>query len=142
MLRRSYKGSHLALLVELLAGPLVGGAVADKLAARNWGNLVLAIDPAAVTGDGAVVRRDAAALLQRVRDARPLPGSAGPALPGQRSDSLAGECRTSASTTVWGACRATLDAIAMLLRQSANLSALPLAPACWFTITPAQSVTS
>ena len=28
---RSYKGSHLALLVELLAGPLVGGAIADKV---------------------------------------------------------------------------------------------------------------
>ena len=31
---RSYKGSHLALLVELLAGPLVGGAIADKVGIR------------------------------------------------------------------------------------------------------------
>jgi hypothetical protein len=31
MAYRSYKGSHLALLVELLAGPLVGGAIADKV---------------------------------------------------------------------------------------------------------------
>lgn len=30
---RSYKGSHLALLIELLAGPLVGGAIADKVPA-------------------------------------------------------------------------------------------------------------
>lgn len=32
-------------MVELLAGPLVGAAVADKLEAKNWGNLVLAVDP-------------------------------------------------------------------------------------------------
>lgn len=32
-------------MVELLAGPLVGAAVADKLEERNWGNLVLVIDP-------------------------------------------------------------------------------------------------
>lgn len=43
--RRSHKGSNLALMVELLAGPLVGAAVADKLEERNWGNLVLVIDP-------------------------------------------------------------------------------------------------
>lgn len=42
---RSHKGSNLALMVELLAGPLVGAAVADKLEERNWGNLVLVIDP-------------------------------------------------------------------------------------------------
>ena len=37
---RSYKGSHLALIIELLAGPLVGGAIANKAAGGNWGNLV------------------------------------------------------------------------------------------------------
>lgn len=41
----SHKGSALALMVELLAGPLVGAAVADKLEERNWGNLVVAISP-------------------------------------------------------------------------------------------------
>lgn len=42
----SHKGSALALFVELLAGPLVGAAVADKLEEKNWGNLIVAIDPA------------------------------------------------------------------------------------------------
>ena len=42
----SHKGSALALMVELLAGPLVGAAIADKLEEKNWGNLVVAIDPA------------------------------------------------------------------------------------------------
>eukprot|EP00966_Prymnesium_polylepis_P264855 6118633-Prymnesium_polylepis.1 len=32
-------------MVELLAGPLVGAAHKNKLAAKNWGNLVLAIHP-------------------------------------------------------------------------------------------------
>ena len=41
----SHKGSALALFVELLAGPLVGAAVADKLEEKNWGNLIVAIDP-------------------------------------------------------------------------------------------------
>ena len=42
---RSHKGSHLALMVELLAGPLVGAAFQDKIAQANWGNLLIAIDP-------------------------------------------------------------------------------------------------
>lgn len=41
----SYKGSALALFVELLAGPLVGAAVADKMEEKSWGNLMIAIDP-------------------------------------------------------------------------------------------------
>lgn len=43
--RCTAQGSNLALMVELMAGPLVGAAVADKLAEKNWGNLVLALDP-------------------------------------------------------------------------------------------------
>lgn len=42
---RSHKGSHLALIVELLAGPLVAAAWSDKIAQANWGNLLIAIDP-------------------------------------------------------------------------------------------------
>jgi Malate/L-lactate dehydrogenase len=40
-----HKGTGLALVVELLAGPLVGAAVADKVDAGDGGNLVVAIDP-------------------------------------------------------------------------------------------------
>ena len=39
---RGYKSSNLALMVELLAGPLVGAAHMNKLTAKNWGNLVVA----------------------------------------------------------------------------------------------------
>jgi len=51
----SHKGSNLALMVELLAGPLVGAAVADKLEAKNWGNLVIAVDPE-LLGDREAIR--------------------------------------------------------------------------------------
>ena len=32
-------------MVELLAGPLVGAAHVNKLAAKNWGNFVFALHP-------------------------------------------------------------------------------------------------
>ncbi len=50
------QGSNLALMVELLAGPLVGAAVADKLEEKNWGNLVVAIDPG-LLGDVDEIKR-------------------------------------------------------------------------------------
>jgi LDH2 family malate/lactate/ureidoglycolate dehydrogenase len=43
-------------MVELLAGPLVGAAVADKLEAKNWGNLVIAVDPD-LLGDREAIRQ-------------------------------------------------------------------------------------
>ena len=33
----SHKGSGLALIVELLTGAWVGGALTDKVKAKNWG---------------------------------------------------------------------------------------------------------
>ena len=44
---RSYKGSHIGLIVELLAGALTGATVeTDKKQGSNWGSLVICIDPA------------------------------------------------------------------------------------------------
>jgi LDH2 family malate/lactate/ureidoglycolate dehydrogenase len=43
---RGYKGAGLAMIIEILAGPLAGAAcagVGDPV--KNWGHLVLAIDP-------------------------------------------------------------------------------------------------
>jgi hypothetical protein len=55
-------------MVELLAGPLVGAAVADKLEERNWGNLVVALDPGLLGEPEEVKRR------VQVRGAPPHPG--------------------------------------------------------------------
>jgi len=41
-----HKGSGLALMIEILTGPLLGNALAgDADVGSNWGNLILAIDP-------------------------------------------------------------------------------------------------
>jgi LDH2 family malate/lactate/ureidoglycolate dehydrogenase len=61
---KSYKGSNLALMVELLAGPLVGAAVADKLTERNWGNLIVALDPG-LLGDKQVIKERMQVVLDR-----------------------------------------------------------------------------
>lgn len=86
---RSYKGSALALLVEILGGALAGGAVEAKAAARNWGSLVAAVDPA-VLGDSAAFRARVSALLHRVKAARRAPGVSKIRLPGESSAELAG----------------------------------------------------
>mmetsp|Transcript_18607 Transcript_18607/g.63057 ORF Transcript_18607/g.63057 Transcript_18607/m.63057 type:complete len:275 (-) Transcript_18607:15-839(-) len=80
-----YKGSHLALVVELLAGALGGGAVLDKRASRNWGNVILALDPA-LLGPPERFKEQGLKVLQRVKDARRAPGAPELFLPGERGD--------------------------------------------------------
>jgi len=70
---RGYKSSNLALMVELLAGPLVGAAHVNKLAAKNWGNLLMAIHPS-LLGDATTFYKNAGEVLERVRNAERLPG--------------------------------------------------------------------
>lgn len=67
MFDKGYKGSNLALMVELLAGPLVGAAVADKLSEKNWGNLVVALDPG-LLGDKEVIKQRMQMVLDRWED--------------------------------------------------------------------------
>ncbi|CAM9588667.1 unnamed protein product, partial [Hapterophycus canaliculatus] len=78
----SYKGGNLSLIVELLAGPFVRAATTDKKAAKNWGNLVLAVDPE-LMGDKAefAVRRHT--VLARIKGAKKLPGVKHIMLPGE-----------------------------------------------------------
>jgi len=85
---RSHKGSNLALMVELLAGPLVGAAVVDKLEERNWGNLVVAIDPG-LLGDREAIAQRVQVVLDRVKNATRLPGVSEILLPGERGDRMA-----------------------------------------------------
>lgn len=93
-MHRSYKGSHLALMVEILGGALAGGDVEDKWARENWGNLVVALDPA-IVGPADAFKAKIEALSARVKGAKPLPeGSAAegrPCLPGERSEARAEE---------------------------------------------------
>ena len=77
----------MALIVELLAGPLVGAAVQDKMGEKNWGNLVIAIDPS-LLGQGEFERR-AAIVTARVKGAKKAPGVNEILLPGERGDAFA-----------------------------------------------------
>lgn len=47
---KSYKGSGLGMMVEILAGPLVGADFADTNPGKGWGNLFIAIDPDLLIG--------------------------------------------------------------------------------------------
>lgn len=87
---RSHKGSNLALMVELLAGPLVGAAVADKLEQRNWGNLLLAVDPE-LLGDAESIRARTQVVLDRVKGAERLPGVDEILLPSERGNRVAAQ---------------------------------------------------
>lgn len=87
---RSHKGSHLALLVELLTGGLACGAMTQKAAAENWANLVIALDPA-LLGPAAGFRSRVTALLEAVKAATPIPDGPGVWLPGERGDACAGD---------------------------------------------------
>ena len=72
---------------ELLAGPLVGAAVTDKMASKNWGNLVVAIDPK-LLGQGEFERR-AKIVTDRVKAAKRQPDVNEILLPGERGDGVA-----------------------------------------------------
>ena len=86
---RSYKGSNIALMIELLAGPLVGGAVQDKLGSKNWGNLMIALNPSAL-GDPGTIMHNVQLMLGRVKGARKAAGVQEIMLPGERGNRLAG----------------------------------------------------
>jgi L-2-hydroxycarboxylate dehydrogenase (NAD+) len=89
---RSYKGSHIALMVELLAGALTGAEMADKKSSKNWGTLVIAISPSVFGPDCASnFQTQAEIMCSRVKNARllPKPEETGPILmPGERGDDM------------------------------------------------------
>jgi LDH2 family malate/lactate/ureidoglycolate dehydrogenase len=82
-----YKSSNLALMVELLAGPLVGAAIQDKLTTKNWGNLIMVLDPKML--GQADFEANAAHVINRVRNAPKQPGVEQITIPGERGDAIA-----------------------------------------------------
>ncbi|MDH3512704.1 MAG: Ldh family oxidoreductase [Gammaproteobacteria bacterium] len=77
------KGSGLALLIEILTGPLAGGAIVGD-AAHQSGNVILTLDPD-LFGFGAEFSARTAALIDRIRNSRPVEGRDRPQIPGERS---------------------------------------------------------
>jgi LDH2 family malate/lactate/ureidoglycolate dehydrogenase len=89
--RGGAKGYGLALLVELLCGPLAGAGFAPRREVlragpagddRDIGHLVIVIDPAAL-GDAAGFQRSAEEVLGAVRDCPPAAYASGVTYPGE-----------------------------------------------------------
>ncbi len=80
------KGSALALLIEVLSGPLAGGAIAGDDSHQS-GNLIIALDPD-LFGFGSDFSQRTSALIERIRNSRPVPGTDHPVIPGERSRAI------------------------------------------------------
>jgi len=90
---RSYKGSGLALIGEILAGPLAGAAFCGLGDSKgNWGHLIFAIDPELLTGREELAK-NVAAMVQKVKSTKKLPGVEEIFVPGEKENRLAGERR-------------------------------------------------
>jgi L-2-hydroxycarboxylate dehydrogenase (NAD+) len=88
---RSYKGSGLALIGEILAGPLVGAAfcgIGDSKG--NWGHLIFAIDPELLT-DRHEFTENVSAIVDKVKSTKKLQGVEEIFVPGEKESRLAGE---------------------------------------------------
>jgi LDH2 family malate/lactate/ureidoglycolate dehydrogenase len=67
---RSYKGAGLAMMIELLAGPLVNSAWIDnKTFTEEWGSLFIVIDPDLLI-DVSTFKTNASDLINKVRQSR------------------------------------------------------------------------
>lgn len=86
---RSYKGSHLGLMVELLAGAFTGAAMNDKKEQKNWGTVVLVLHPNVLGDQDGFIQR-VKEMCDRVHGAKPLPDTVGKPhyLPGERGDEI------------------------------------------------------
>ncbi|MBI3956104.1 Ldh family oxidoreductase [Candidatus Gottesmanbacteria bacterium] len=85
---KSYKSAGLALMVEILTGPLVGASftgIGDT--ATNWGNLVIAIDPEILT-DRKEFAKNVSTLIAHVKKTKKLPGVKEIFMPGERGDRI------------------------------------------------------
>ncbi|RQW87252.1 MAG: hypothetical protein EHM79_08230 [Geobacter sp.] len=81
---RNHKGSGLALMNEILAGPLVGAAFCGLGDSKgNWGHLLYALDPE-ILGDREEFKRNAGEIIARVKGTKKLPGVEEIFVPGER----------------------------------------------------------
>jgi len=83
-----HKGSHLAFMVEILAGALTGANMLNKNhPLSTWGSLVMAIDPK-LFGPLDAFESRVNELCERVKGAKKLPGVEHIYLPGERGDEM------------------------------------------------------
>ncbi len=90
---RSYKGSGLALIGEILAGPLVGAAfcgIGDSKG--NWGHLVFAVDPELLT-DRHELAKNVSTMVRKVKSTKKLQGVEEIFVPGEKGNRIARQRR-------------------------------------------------
>jgi LDH2 family malate/lactate/ureidoglycolate dehydrogenase len=90
---RGYKGSGLALICEILAGPLVGAAfcgIGDSKG--NWGHLIFAVDPELLIGRAQLIER-VSEMVRKVKSTKKLPGVEEIFVPGERESRMARQRR-------------------------------------------------
>jgi LDH2 family malate/lactate/ureidoglycolate dehydrogenase len=89
---RGFKGSALAMIGEILAGPLVGAAFCGLGDSKgNWGHLIFAIDPT-LLGDRDEFTANVARIIDKVKSSKRLPGVEEILVPGERGSRKAREC--------------------------------------------------
>ena len=81
---RTYKGSGLAMVVEMLAGPLVGAAYCVADPKQEWGSVFMAIDPNILV-DADIYKKHNSELIKRIRNSRKKKGVSQIRLPGERA---------------------------------------------------------
>jgi L-2-hydroxycarboxylate dehydrogenase (NAD+) len=92
---RSYKGSGLGMMAEILAGPLVGAAFAGiGNSKQNWGHLVFAIDPD-LLGDRSEFIENVGRMIEKIKATKKLPGVTEIFVPGERGAQLFRQCEES-----------------------------------------------
>jgi LDH2 family malate/lactate/ureidoglycolate dehydrogenase len=92
---RSYKGSGLGMMAEILAGPLVGAAFAGiGNSKQNWGHLVFAIDPDFL-GDRSEFIENVGRMIEKIKATKKLPGVEEIFVPGEREAQLFRQCEES-----------------------------------------------
>lgn len=88
---RSYKGSGLAMICEILAGPLVGAAFCGIGNSKgNWGHLIFAIDPELLTNRQELAK-NVSAMINKIKSTKKLPGVEEIFVPGEKENRLARE---------------------------------------------------
>lgn len=86
---RSFKGSGLALIAEILAGPLAGASFCGIGNSKgNWGHLILAVDPELLAGREQL-KKNVSEIILKVKSTKKLPGVDEIFLPGEKENHLA-----------------------------------------------------
>ncbi len=92
---RSYKGSGVGMIVEILSGPLVSAAWVDnKTFKEEWGSLFIAIDPNLLV-DLDTFKKNCSDLIKKIKSSRKKDGNADIRLPGEQARKLYREAMTS-----------------------------------------------